>query len=427
MSDVNSHSPVSLEGEKSSVPVDWKIARIEEIAETVGGSTPKSGESTYWDGEIPWATPTDLTGLSSYRISKTERYITQLGLENCSATLLPKNSLLVTSRATIGHVAINDIPMATNQGFINLILNNGSDPQFLAYVLEQKRADLERLAAGSTFLELSKSAFRKFVVPYPDYREQQKIVAILSSIDEALEASQAVLEQLQETKRGLIQRLFKRGLEGGSADLYKTSLGNLPTSWEVAKLKDACRRITDGVHQAVKTDRTGSVPFLYVSCIQPSKIVWDNTARISSEAFTEISKGREPNEDVILYTAVGSYGNAVLLLDDSPLAFQRHIAYIAVDRTKAVPKFVEGWLNSPFANIYADRVAVGNAQKTVTLNALSNFPIPLPPVDEQKEIAQVVSSFDKRVDCEKAKKAQLEVVKRGLMQQLLTGKLRVAV
>ncbi|HBV6502939.1 TPA: restriction endonuclease subunit S [Escherichia coli] len=159
-------------------------------------------------------------------------------------------------------------------------------------------------------------------------------------------------------------------------------------------LKSLCTKITDGTHQQVKRAPNGKIPFLYVSCIASGVVVWENTDRISLNTYSSISRGREIDENVILYTAVGSYGNAVHIGNVVDAAFQRHIAYIKIDPNKANPKFIEIWINSRFGKFHSDKLAIGNAQKTVTLGDLAKFPVPPLSMEEQNKIVNVFSQID---------------------------------
>ena len=189
-------------------PEGWMPAAFGDVAAVVGGGTPKRSEPTFWDGNLPWATPTDVTGLTGRIIAQTASSITEAGLVSSSATLLPPNSLLMTTRATIGACAVNRVAMATNQGFQSLVPKPGTCVDFLYYLVQYHVRGLEQLAAGSTFLELSKRTVRGFRVLMPPLPEQRKIAAFLSSVDEIIEKNQAVMDRLQVVKSGLMPALL---------------------------------------------------------------------------------------------------------------------------------------------------------------------------------------------------------------------------
>lgn len=181
---------------------------LADAATVVGGGTPSRSQSTYWNGDIPWATPTDITGLSGRFISETAASITEAGLASSSATLLPPNSLLMTTRATIGVCAINRGRMATNQGFQSLVPNQTCVVDFLYYFVQYHGRRMERLAAGSTFLEVSNRSVREFRVHLPHVSEQHRIASVLSSMDDAIEITMRLIDGLQLVKRGLLASLL---------------------------------------------------------------------------------------------------------------------------------------------------------------------------------------------------------------------------
>jgi len=136
----------------------WPTVRLEDCTEIVSGATPSTSESAYWDGDVCWATPKDLSELDGAYISDTPRKITRSGLQSCAATVLPRDSVLFSSRAPIGHVAINTVPMATNQGFKSFVPNRERvHAKFLYHWLRRNRPYLESLGNGATFKEVSKA------------------------------------------------------------------------------------------------------------------------------------------------------------------------------------------------------------------------------------------------------------------------------
>ena len=185
---------------------NWKVMKLSEVATIVGGGTPSSSKSEYFEnGNIPWITPKDLSGYNKRYISKGERNITELGLKNSSAKLLPKNTVLLTSRAPIGYVAIASNEISTNQGFKSLVLNNGHIPEFFYYLLKNNVHILESRATGSTFKEISGKILKdtELSIPTPDI--QQKIVDILSPLDDKIELN----TQINQTLEQIAQALFK--------------------------------------------------------------------------------------------------------------------------------------------------------------------------------------------------------------------------
>ena len=189
---------------------EWQERRLDQLAEIHSGGTPSTNYPEYWDGDIPWCTPTDITYLAGRKhISTTVRNITHQGLANSSAELIPPNSLIMTSRATIGSCAINSLPIATNQGFKNFIPYSETDVDYLYYLVSKLTAELLELCAGSTFLEIGKKQLAKLVVLVPVQKAERSAIAqVLSDMDAEIEALEAKLEKARAIKRGMMEELL---------------------------------------------------------------------------------------------------------------------------------------------------------------------------------------------------------------------------
>ena len=161
------------------LPVGWEEKKLEGVCEIINGGTPKTSIKEYWDGDILWITPKDLGKLTTKYVDETPRQITELGLKKSSAKIIPQNSLILSTRAPIGHLAINKKEMATNQGCRGIIPHKNIDSLFLFYFLSKSIALLNTLGAGATFKELSTYSLGSVEVPIPSLHEQKRIVAIL--------------------------------------------------------------------------------------------------------------------------------------------------------------------------------------------------------------------------------------------------------
>ena len=190
---------------KNNSSKKWATVTIGEISEVIGGGTPSSKVDEYWGGSIPWLTPKDLSGYDFRRVKSGKRNITDSGLANSSARLLPKNTVLVTSRAPIGYVALADNEIATNQGFKSLILNDGYDPDFFYYLIKYNVPNLEAVSSGTTFKEISGKAFKQIKFNVPPLPEQKAIAHILGSLDDKIELNR----RMNETLEAMAQALFK--------------------------------------------------------------------------------------------------------------------------------------------------------------------------------------------------------------------------
>lgn len=174
-------------------PPDWHTGTLEPdkfsglIAHVGTGSTPGTTIDEYWDGDIPWLTPKEITGnFKGLYVSKTERNITQLGLDNSSAKLMPPGTVMLSKRAPVGAVAVNTVPMATNQGFLNFVCGPKLRPIYLALWLKANLPYLERVANGSTYPELYKNDLFEFQIRVPEIDIQDQIVSAVLSLEFAV-------------------------------------------------------------------------------------------------------------------------------------------------------------------------------------------------------------------------------------------------
>lgn len=176
---------------------EWKTCKLSDLGDIVGGATPSTKDESNYGGDIPWITPKDLSNFNGRYINRGERNITEKGLRGCSTVLLPANSILFSSRAPIGYVAIAANPVCTNQGFKSVVPNTETDSMFLYYLLLYNKNNIEALGSGTTFKEVSGSTMRNVEVRVPvDIETQKRIASVLSSIDEKIETNQRINDNL---------------------------------------------------------------------------------------------------------------------------------------------------------------------------------------------------------------------------------------
>jgi type I restriction enzyme S subunit len=213
---------------------NWKIFRLGELAEIIGGGTPSTNIDEYWNGDIPWLTPRDLTNYNFKYIKEGERLISEEGLRNSSAKLLPKGAVLLTSRAPIGYLAIAENVMCTNQGFKSFVVNEKKlDHQFLYYLLKNNVEYLKSLGTGTTFAEISATTLKTVEFIFPDKDTQTQIASILSSIDNKIELN----IQMNQTLEALAQAIFKEWfMKFNFPGFDGTIVNGLPKGWRIGKL-----------------------------------------------------------------------------------------------------------------------------------------------------------------------------------------------
>ena len=187
---------------------EWQTITLGEISDIKNGSTPNTQIAAYWNGQIPWCTPTDITDTTGKYLFATERYITEEGLTSCAANLLPAGTLLLCSRATIGEIKIAALQICTNQGFKSLVCKNGVSNEFLYYLLITLKPKLIERAIGSTFLEIGKREVASLEVNLPPLEEQRALAAVLSDMDAEIATLERRRDKTRTLKQGMMQQLL---------------------------------------------------------------------------------------------------------------------------------------------------------------------------------------------------------------------------
>lgn len=413
------------------IPVDWEVSQIENICEVVGGTTPSTANEEYWNGDILWATPTDITNLKGRLIRDTKQKISEKGLKSSSIRLLPKDSILMTSRATIGACAVNTKPIATNQGFASLICHDNAHNWFIYYLILFFRKELERLGSGSTFREVSKKSVRSLNIPLPPLSEQKKIAEILSTVDDAIEETDKVIDKTKELKKGLMQKLLTRGI--GHKKFKKTEIGEIPVEWDIVKLKDVTPpekySFVDGPFGSnLKTIHytTEGVPVIQSQMVISGKFIPAVEFYVSSEKAKELERSKVVSGDIVIAKIGVNYGASATVPKEFPNAvLSGNTMKITPDTKKVITQFLQYILHFFRDKKVFDKIVSTTAQPAITLAGAKNLMMPLPDKKEQTKIAEILSSVDSEIENEEKKKSELESLKKSLMHVLLTGKVRV--
>lgn len=372
---------------------DWNIKKLGEMGKFVSGGTPDTEKPEYWNGDIIWLTPSEITKLPTRFVSDSERKITKAGLKNSSAVLLPVGSLIICTRATVGDCCINTTEVSTNQGFKNLIPRN-NDANFLYYLISSHKTDLIRKACGSTFLEISKHDIERLEYSVPPLSEQEKIAEILGAWDLAIEKLTALIEQKKLLKKGLMQRLLtgKQRLSGFSEPWKKKKLGEIADLYQPKTISQS-----DLSEQGYPVYGANGFIGYYPEFNHKN---WQIMITCRGSTCGTVNRTYGPSWIT---------GNAMV---------------INVDKNKQIDKKFLFYclLKDNFSSIIS-----GSGQPQIVRNTLAKWKILLPPLPEQGKIANILSKADEEIDLLTRKLSALKEQKTGLMQQLLTGKIRVKV
>lgn len=253
----------------------WRTARLDEVAEVLGGGTPSRQEPKYFGGSIAWATPTDVTALGGLYISGAKESITEAGLKNSSTKLLPPGAVLLTSRATIGYTAVAKVPICTNQGFVNFICGPHLLPEYLAFWLRTQKDKMVQHAGGTTFKEIARGTLRKFEIPFPNINEQRRIVDLLSRAEGIVR----LRHEAKKKAQAIIPALF--------LDMFGDPATN-PKGWPRKQIRALGRVVTGTTPPSVNEGMfDGSIPF-----VTPGDLTRDTvrTGRFLTEAGAQKSR-----------------------------------------------------------------------------------------------------------------------------------------
>lgn len=403
------------------IPEEWEIRFLPYFGDVLSGGTPNTNVNDYWNGNIAWCTPSDITATSGTTITKTEKCITELGLSKSSATLLPFGSLLLCTRATIGDSKINAIPMATNQGFKNVVPKN-CDIRFLYYLLQTKKKEMLEKAIGSTFLEISKSALCSIPLQYPKISEQQRIAEALSDMDELIASLEKLIAKKKAIKQGAMQELLtgKRRLLGFSGE------------WKKKKLSTYCSLITKQTGfdysayikpALIKENLPGTLPMIQTINFRGKHFSFDTDYYIPAAVAAQF-----PNiilsSKCVLFSIVGaSVGNIGLY--PGGMSFCGGAIGITRFFNEQDADWVFYYMSSPEGQSQINYVTKGGAQATVTIADIRNFVIPTPEKKEREAIIRIMSDLDNEILNIENRLEKARQIKQGMMQQLLTGTIRL--
>lgn len=384
----------------------WKETTLGSISEVIGGGTPPTAISEYWNGSIVWLTPTEITSQDGKVVSNSLRKITDSGFRNSGAQMLPKGSVILTSRASIGFVAISGIALCTNQGFQSLIPNESLVAKFLMFWIQQNRSEFESRSAGSTFKEISKSNVKSMKILLPTIPEQKRIVDLISSVDAYVEALQQQLECAKKSRNAVLHEL----LTTGGDDWVESNLGSI-AKWSGG--------ITPSMaNLEFWTD--GTIPWISSGDIATYERQGTKKC-VSRKALSDSSLKLLPIGTIILVVRSG------ILIHSLPVAILREPACINQDIKSAqvnenvVPEFLWMYLRFMEKEILSTCRKTGTTVQSISTDALLGMTINVPPLAQQKSIIEIISTVDEIANRTERVINQAQNLRSGLLSDLLSG------
>ena len=358
------------------------------------GTTPASGEAEYWDGDVRWATPEDLGRLTTDRITATKRMVTEKAVEENNLSILPVGSILISTRAPIGHMAINAEPMAFNQGCRGIIPSDRVYGPFLYYLLKSRAPELSAMANGTTFVELSRDELASVPVELPPLETQQRIARFLDEktarIDGLIEKKRALLDRLAEKRQALITRAVTKGLNLDAP--MKPSgidwLGDIPAHWEVKQLRRVRQYITSGSRDWAAYYADHGEPFLRMTNVtgRGVELDLDDLRFVALDGVTEGTR-TSVREGDILITITAELGAVAIVRKNIEGAYiNQHLALFRPDPTLCAPDFLVNFLSTDITRAQFTVSGQGGTKQGLGFEQVNNVIIGFPPRDEQELI-----------------------------------------
>ena len=423
------------------IPEHWVWVKIGKVTNVVGGGTPKTNINEYYEGgTISWLTPADLSNYGEMYIGRGRRNITELGLLKSSAKLLPKGSVLLSSRAPVGYVAIAINEIATNQGFKSFEVSDAIHSEYAYWNLKYAKDLIESMASGTTFIEISGKKAAQIPFPLPPIEEQKKIAVKLSSmlakLKEARELVQEAKDSFENRRAAIINKAFtgeltKKWREDNpdieDVRFYIENIENeikkvekkskkekglfvegykIPNSWQWRKLDDLSFLITKGASpkwQGINyTNDKDQTLFVTSENVGSGHLILDKEKYVESKFDAKQKRSILKLGDVLLNIVGASIGRAAVFDIEKKSNINQAVALIRL-ADKNFNRFLNYLLNSEFAKNYYSQKKVDVARANLSLSDVANIPIPLPPLEEQKEIVRILD----RILCNEDKSKEL--------------------
>jgi type I restriction enzyme S subunit len=416
------------ETEIGEMPREWKIVKLSHIAQIVMGQSPPSSTYNKEGLGLPF-----LQGKMEFgRIYPSPIMYTTQPLK-----IAEPNDILISVRAPVGDVNIAQYKVCIGRGLAAIRFNpKTANYMFYFYYFQHIKKQLEILGKGSTFKAITKRDLEEFLIPLPPMDEQKKISEILLTVDNALENVDNAIARLERLKKALMRELLTGGIrvreENGKLVFYRgtefqeTEIGKIPKDWKVVKIRNIYTFIRRG-----KTPKYGDSEVIVIKTAHnyPDGIKFEEASKASREFLKNLPKELylKPDDILINSTGTGSVGRIGFFEGyHKPCTVDGHITILRVNQNVVNPKHVFYYLSSPYGQkALLSRVSGSTHQVELYIDDILDVALPLPCLEEQRRIAELLSIVDRTIRLYHEERAKLYRLKQGLMDLLLTGRVRV--
>ena len=395
---------------------EWKTCTIADIGTVVGGATPSTKkEENYINGDIAWITPKDLSNHSGRYIAEGERNITELGLKSCSAQILPVGSVLFSSRAPIGYIAIAENEVCTNQGFKSVIPNAETESLFLYYLLKYNKNYIESMGSGTTFKEISGNTMKGIQVCVPiNIEEQKKNASLLGCIDDKIELNEKINKNLEQQAQAIFKSWFVD---------FEPFGGNIPSDWKYGTVNDLAQEVVCGKTPSTKIPEYygGDIPFITIPDMH------NNTYTVITERYLSLL-GAQSQQKKFLFknsvciSCIGTAGLVTLVSQKSQTNQQIN---------SIIPKnrYSSYYIYLLMQTLYETINKLGQSGSTiVNLNKtqFEKINVLVPSLESMLIFDQIVQPMFEMILANQLQNIELSTFRDVLLHKLLTGEIDIS-
>lgn len=399
---------------------EWKECTLSDLGTIVGGATPSTKDSSnYENGSIAWITPKDLSTHTERFISHGERNITEKGLKSCSAQLMPQNSILFTSRAPIGYIAIAKNEVCTNQGFKSIVPNKDTDFMFLYYLLRYNKDNIENLGSGTTFKEVSGSTMRNVPVKVPPLPTQQKIARILSSLDDKIELNNKINTNLEQQAGALFKNWFVD---------FEPFGGKMPEGWKEIPLEELCTVVTKGTTPTTlgKKFTDSGINFIKgESILDNHTFDLQKISHIDDETNLMLKRSIiQPND--ILFTVAGTLGRFAFIDETlTPANTNQAVGIIRANPEIISPYYLYSFFIGNWHNDYYTKRIQQAVQANLSLGTIKSLPIIIPDSQNLNKYTNLIEPLFRQMKQLENENIKLADLRDTILPKLINGEIEV--
>ncbi len=412
------------------IPDDWEVKKLETIALTASGGTPLRSNKSFYTGNVRWFTTSELKDCF---LNDSNEHISQEAVFSSSAKIFPKQTLLMAMYgATIGRLGILNYPAATNQACCAIIPEH-DDVLYLYYYLLHNRESIAAMGCGAGQPNISQEIIKNLLISLPPLEEQQRIAKALSDVDALITTTEKLIQKKKNIKQGTMQKLLtgKKRLPGfaKSTEYKQTELGLISEDWDVKNINKECTiKARIGWQGLKSTEYLDSGDYILITGTDFDNgfINWKSCSYVTKWRFDQ-DKNIQIKKGDVLVTKDGTIGK-IAFLDSVPMQGTLNSGVFVV-RPKDSDKIDSVFLSLIFKSIWFDsfleQITSGSTIVHLYQKDFIKFNFPLPSKEEQIAIAVILSSMDKEIETLNTKLEKYRNLKTAMMQQLLTGKIRL--